>query len=71
MNEKNAISGGTGIGTVIQLILIVLKLFGLIKLSWGIVLLPTFIGVGLVLILFIALFIVRLKQVKKEKSKND
>lgn len=71
MNEKNTTYTGTGIGTIIQIILIVLKLFGLIKLSWGIVLLPTFIGVGLILILFIVLFIVRLKQAKKEKSEND
>lgn len=71
MNEKNTTYTGTGIGTIIQIILIILKLFGLINLSWGIVLLPTFIGVGLVVILFIVLFVIRLKQAKKEKTKND
>lgn len=52
MNNKNttASSGGLGIGGVLQIIFIVLKLLNLIEWSWWTVFLPTFISLGITII---------------------
>lgn len=44
-----------GIGDVIQIVLIVLKLCGAIDWSWWLVLLPLLLGVSIYLIFYIAL----------------
>jgi len=52
MNNKNtsSSSGGLGIGGVLQIIFIVLKLLNLIEWSWWTVFLPTFISLGITII---------------------
>ncbi|WP_315523972.1 hypothetical protein [Pseudoramibacter alactolyticus] len=55
--EKDNRRGGIGALEVIQLILIALKIFRLIKLSWLAVLTPTWISIGLVTILVITYFL--------------
>ena len=52
-NDNNDKSKGIGIITIIQIVLIILKLCGLIDWSWKWVLAPLWIGLILALILFI------------------
>lgn len=51
-NDNNDKSKGIGIITIIQIVLIILKLCGLIDWSWKWVLAPTWIGLILALVLF-------------------
>lgn len=55
--QNNTYSGGLGIGEVLALIFIVLKLIGVIKWSWIWVLSPLWISFGLVVLLFLLAFI--------------
>lgn len=58
MSDNRNSSGGIGCLGVIFLILLVLKLFGLISISWWWVFSPVFIGLGITLIcVLILLFI--------------
>ena len=48
-NKHNSTSsGGVGIFTVVQIVFIILKLIGTINWSWWVVLIPTWISIGLV-----------------------
>lgn len=47
MNKYNNSGGGVGIATVVQIVFIILKLVGVIDWSWGIVLIPLWIELGL------------------------
>ena len=58
------------IGTV-QLILVILKLFHLIDISWYLIFLPTFIGLGIALVVLIALIIVTITDRKKEANEKE
>ena len=58
-NKKN--SGGTNVLTVLQIIFIVLKLLDLINWSWCAVFIPTFISIGLWVLLLIVLVVLELK----------
>ena len=58
MNDNNVSSGGVGILGVLQIIFIVLKLVGVIHWRWVVVLLPFWIALGLIAIVFIVLFII-------------
>ena len=58
-NKKN--SGGTNVLTVLQIIFIVLKLLDLINWSWWAVFIPTFISIGLWVLLLIVLAVLGLK----------
>jgi hypothetical protein len=51
--EKNTSSSGLGLGSVLTIIFVVLKLVGVIDWSWWWVLSPTLISVGLWLIVII------------------
>lgn len=56
--DNNTSSGGVGLFTVIVIVLAILKLTGLIDISWWLVFLPWFIGFGLgIIILLVVLFI--------------
>lgn len=50
---SNNSSSGVGLGTVIFLILLFLKLFGIINISWWWVFSPLLIGVGISILIFI------------------
>ena len=61
-NKHSASSGGIGILAVIQIVFIILKLLGIAPVaswSWGLVLLPLWIDLGLVVLILIisAIFI--------------
>ena len=58
------------IGTV-QLILVILKLFHLIDISWYLIFLPTFIGLGIVFVVLAALIIVTITDRKKEANEKE
>ena len=49
-NNSSSSSSGLGLFSVLTIIFVVLKLVGVINWSWWLVLLPTFIGIGLWLI---------------------
>lgn len=55
MNEKKSAAGGCGIGVsgLLQVAFIVLKLCGVIDWSWWWVLSPTWISLGLVILLIV------------------
>ena len=55
MNEKKSAAGGCGIGVsgLLQVAFIVLKLCGVINWSWWWVLSPTWISLGLVILLIV------------------
>lgn len=55
MNEKKSAAGGCGIGVsgLLQVTFIVLKLCGVIDWSWWWVLSPTWISLGLVILLIV------------------
>lgn len=57
--EKKSYSGGMSAGTLLQVVLIILKLTKVITWSWVWVLAPTWIGLCIVLILLGALIIVK------------
>lgn len=68
MNNKrnNSSSSGMGILGVLQIVFLVLKLTGLITWSWPVVLVPLWIGLGiLVIFLIIALTVVLVSFKKK------
>lgn len=48
---NNNSSGGIGVFGIVQIIFIILKLTGLIAWSWGVVLIPLWIDLALVLLL--------------------
>lgn len=57
-NNSSSSKDGLGILGVLQIVFIVLKVFDIIQWSWWLVLIPTWISVGLLLlIILIALFI--------------
>ena len=64
-NKTN--SSGLSIGTVIQVVLIILKLTNLIDWSWYVVLIPFWISAG-VLIIEIILAIIVLRKKKNNES---
>lgn len=59
--SSNSNSGGVSVGFVIFLILLFLKLFGVISISWWWVFSPLLIGFGITLILILFLFFVSRK----------
>lgn len=61
---------GLGIIGTIQLILVILKLFHLIDISWYLIFLPTFIGLGIALVVLIALIVVTITDRKKETNEK-
>lgn len=56
--SNNSSSSGVSLGGVIFLILLFLKLFGIINISWWWVFAPLIIGVAISIILFIILLII-------------
>ena len=61
MNKVKVEKKGIGFGTLLQIILIVLKFCNVITWSWGLVLLPLWISLGLGLLLLILTLIVIFK----------
>lgn len=55
--SSNSSGGGWGLTTIVFIVLLVLKLFGVINISWWLVFLPLILGVlfwiGLLLFIFI------------------
>lgn len=68
-NDKS--ENGIGIIGTVQLILVILKLFHLIDISWYLIFLPTIIGLGIVAIMLIALLIVTITDRKKEANEKE
>ena len=60
-------SNGIGVGTVLTLIFVVLKLVGTIDWSWWWVLSPTLIPIGLTLVVLLVLVLVGLKAKRTRK----
>lgn len=56
--HNHAASGGIGFLGALTLIFIVLKLCGVISWSWWLVLMPLWIELGIVLILFVIMFVI-------------
>lgn len=56
-NNNNVTTGGVTAIDVLQIVFIVLKLCGVIKWSWWLVLMPLWISLGIGIILFIILVI--------------
>lgn len=61
MSDSNSSSGGIGFGGLLQILFIALKLLGKINWSWGIVLIPTWIGLAIILVILIIYFWVKWK----------
>ena len=59
MKEKNSTSGGVGMGGLLQVAFIVLKLCGIIDWSWWWVLAPTWVSFAIIVLICI-LYIVRI-----------
>lgn len=57
-NNNSTASGGLGLGGVLTVIFIVLKLCGLINWSWWWVLSPIWISIGLAVVIIFVAFIV-------------
>ena len=64
-NKNSGASGGLGLGTVLFLIFLVLKLCNVIDWSWWWVLAPIWIPIALVVILLILKFIVEDAQIRR------
>lgn len=58
MSSNSNAGSGVSLGTVIFLILLVLKLFGVINISWWWVFSPLLIGLGISIILFIIFILI-------------
>ena len=58
MSSNSNAGSGVSVGTVIFLILLILKLFGIINISWWWVFSPLLIGLGITIILAIILFLI-------------
>lgn len=56
MSDKNS-SHGVGVLGVIQIVLVILKVFNLIDCKWWIVFIPTYIVAGIILIVLILVLI--------------
>ena len=71
-NEKsNSSTRGLGLGGVLGVVFIVLKLVGVIDWSWWWVLSPFWISLGLtILILLVAVVIVAIREVIKNKRRS-
>ena len=67
MNKSNntASSGGIGVLGVLQIIFVVLKILNIIDWSWWAVLIPTFIGLGITVLIFIVVFIIGCRMLHK------
>lgn len=59
MSNSNSSSSGVSLGGVIFLILLFLKLFGVINISWWWVFSPLLIGLAIALILLVLLVILK------------
>ena len=71
MNNRNQASGGLGIGGVLLIIFVVLKLCGLITWSWLWVLSPLWISIILIMVIYaIAILSVIISFVKEECKKK-
>ena len=74
--DKNNGSSGLGLGSVLTIIFVVLKLVGVIDWSWWWVLSPTLISIGLVLIVAIIFAIIEARfneqhGIKPKKGKKS
>ena len=69
--KDNKNENGLGIMGTVQLILIILKLFHLIDVSWYLIFLPTFIYLGIIITMFIALIVVTITDRKKETNEKE
>ena len=58
MENSNKSSGGIGFCGLLTIVFIVLKLCNVIDWSWWLVLLPTLISIGLLIILLIVLYFI-------------
>lgn len=71
MNNRNQASGGLGIGGVLLIIFVVLKLCGLITWSWLWVLSPLWVSIILIMVIYaIAILSVIISFVKEECKKK-
>lgn len=76
MSSNNNSSSGLGLGSVLTIIFVVLKLVGVINWSWWWVLAPTWISIILWLVVIVIFAIYEVHEVKKcdwiyRKRKND
>lgn len=69
--KDNKNNSGLGIIGTLQLILVVLKLFHLIDVSWYLIFLPTFFALGIIAILIIALIVVTFTDRKKGDNEKE
>ena len=56
MSDENS-SHGVGVLGVIQIVLIILKIVNVINCSWWMVFIPTYISVGIILVVLIVILI--------------
>ena len=55
---ENSKSTGIGVLGIVQIVLIVLKLFKVIDISWGVVFIPTYFSLGITVIFLLALLVI-------------
>lgn len=63
-------SGGIGILDVVQIVLIILKLVGVIKWSWWIVLIPLWITLGMIALFVVIMWINELQYRSKPAKRK-
>lgn len=56
-NNSSLLNDGVGVLGILQIVFIVLKVFDIIHWSWWLVLIPTWIYVGLCLLIFLIMLI--------------
>ena len=66
-NRGTSASGGMDILGVLQIIFIVFKLVGVINWSWWLVLIPTWINLGITLLIILVIIIVAIIMANKRK----
>ena len=69
-NNNSTASGGIGILGVLQIVFVVLKCLDLVDWSWWVVLIPTFVSIGL-FIIAVAIILITYKDILLEVRKND
>ena len=70
MEEHGSVSGGLTFGSLLQLVLIVLKFCGVIKASWLVVLIPIEVEVTLALVMIVIMVIARKFSTSDEKEEK-
>lgn len=70
MNNRNQASGGLGIGSILLIIFVVLKLCGLIHWSWLWVLSPLWVSIILIVVIYVTAMVSAFISLLREECKK-